>query len=257
MGMALKVARIPYLSCEPFYFEMERRGVELYDMAPSAVAGAVARGEIDAGPMPLVDSLHMDEQFRFLSGFCLATVRRASSVALHSKRPIHELTGAHIGIPGEAATSALLLKVLLTLKHHVQPAAYVTPEDASDAFLLIGSEGLRQRYGVWDYPHTYDLGEEWAQWTGLPFVFARWVVRQALDRKEVASLEDALYTGMQDWADGLFRAAEGRENVLMHPRDILEYTQGIRYFLGVPEQRAIERFKHYLEQLEQLNAHAV
>jgi predicted solute-binding protein len=43
----------------------------------------------------------------------------------------------------------------------------------------------------------------------------------------------------------------------MHPRDILEYTQGIRYFLGVPEQRAIERFKHYLEQLEQLNAHAV
>ena len=31
--MALKVARIPYLSCEPFYFEMERRGVELYDMS--------------------------------------------------------------------------------------------------------------------------------------------------------------------------------------------------------------------------------
>jgi predicted solute-binding protein len=59
---------------------------------------------------------------------------------------------------------------------------------------------------------------------------------------------------MQDWADGLFHAAEGRANVLMHPRDILEYTQGIRYFLGVPEQRAIERFKHYLEQL---HIHAV
>jgi chorismate dehydratase len=254
MFMALKVARVPYLSCEPFYFEMERRGVELYDMVPSALAGAATRGEIDAGPMPVVDCFHLDEQFRLLSGFCLATVRKASSVALHSKRPIHELTGASIGIPEEAATSALLLKVLLTLKHRVQPAAYATLGDANDAFLLIGSEGLRQRYGVWDYPHTYDLGEEWSQWTGLPFVFARWVVRKALDRKEVTSLEDALYTGMQDWADGLFRAAEGRDDVLMHPRDILEYTQGIRYFLGVSEQRAIDRFKHYLDQL---HAHEV
>ena len=35
----------------------------------------------------------------------------------------------------------------------------------------------------------------------------------------------------------------------MHPRDILEYTQGIRYFIGVPEQRAIDRFQQYLNQL--------
>ena len=135
-----------------FYFEMERRGVELYDIVPSALAGAAARGEIDAGPMPLVDCFHLDERFRFLSGFCLATVHRASSVALHSKRPIHELTGASIGIPDEAATSALLVKVLLTLKHDVQPAAYVPFGETNDAFLLIGSEGLRQRHGVWDYP---------------------------------------------------------------------------------------------------------
>jgi chorismate dehydratase len=247
--MALRVARIPYLSCEPFYFEMARRGIELCDIVPSAMAGAAARGEIDAGPMTLVDCFHLDDRFRFLSGFCLATVRRASSVALHSKRPIDELTDARIGIPDEAATSAFLLKVLLTLKHRVQPAAYTTLGDANDAFLLIGSEGLRQRHGIWDHPHTYDLGEEWSQWTGLPFVFARWVVRKTLDRNEVTSLEDALYTGMQDWADGLFRAAEGRDDVLMHPRDILEYTQGLRYFLGVPEQRAIERFRHYVEQL--------
>jgi chorismate dehydratase len=252
MGMALKVARIPYLSCEPFYFEMERRGFELYDMVPSEMAGAIGQGEIDAGPLPLADCFQLDEQYRFLSGFCLATVRKTSSVALHSKRPMHELTGADIGIPAEAATAALLLKALLTLKHHVQPAAYVMSDEASDAFLLIGSEGLRQRHGVWDYPHTYDLGEEWWQWTGLPFVFARWVIRKALDRQAAAALEDALYTGMQDWADGLFRAAEGRDDVLMHPRDILEYTQGIRYFLGVPEQRSIERFQQCVEQLKSL-----
>jgi chorismate dehydratase len=248
--MALKVGRLPYLSCEPFYFEMERRGIELHDLVPSALVEAAARGEIDAGPMPLVDWFRLDDQFHFLSGFCLATIHRAGSVMLHSKLPIHELSGARIAIPSEAATSSLLLKVVLTLRYQVQPAAYVTRDDAYDAFLLMGSEGLRHRYGVPDYPHTHDLGEEWSRWTGLPFVFARWMVRKTLDRKEVAVLEDTLYAGLQDWADGLFRSSESRDDVLMHPRDVLEYTQGLRYFIGVPEQRAIDRFARYLEQLK-------
>ena len=247
--MALKVARLPYLSCEPFYFAMERRGIALYDMAPSALASAAAKGKIDAGPMPLVDCFRMDEQFRFLSGFCVATIRKAGSVVLHSKPPIQELTGARIGISGEAATSFRLLQVVLALKYHVQSAAYVTLEDSYDAFLLIGNEGLRQRFGVRDYPHSYDLGDEWSQWTGLPFVFARWMVRKAINPNKAAVLEDTLYVGLQDWADGLFRSSDARDEVLMHPRDILEYTQGLRYFIGVPEQRAIDLFQRYLNQL--------
>ena len=51
----MKVGRIPYLSCEPFYFDMERRGIALSDVVPSAMAGAVAQGDIDAGPVPLAD----------------------------------------------------------------------------------------------------------------------------------------------------------------------------------------------------------
>lgn len=245
----MTVGRIPYLSCEPFYFTMERRGIALCDVVPSALARAAAQGEIDAGPLPLVDCFRLDERFRFLSGFCVATIRKAGSVVLHAKRPIQELSGARIAIPGEAATSFRLLQVLLALKYQVQPAAYGPLDDASDACLLIGNAGLRQRHGLLDYPHTYDLGAEWSQWTSLPFVFARWIVRKDLDRKAVAVLEDALYEGLQDWADGLFRSSTARNDLLMHPRDILEYTQGLRYFIGVTEQRAIDRFQHYLDQL--------
>jgi chorismate dehydratase len=245
----MKVGRIPYLSCEPFYFDMERRGIALYDLAPSALAGAVARGEIDAGPVPLADCFRLTAHCRFLSGFCLATIRQARSVVLHARHPIEALSGARIGIPGEAATSFRLLQVLLALKYQVQPAAYVTLADAYDACLLIGNEGLRQRGGIEEYPYTDDLGEAWYQWTGLPFVFARWMTRKDMDPKATAVLEDALYVGLQDWADGLFRSAAARDDVLMHPRDILEYTQGIRYFIGVTEQRAIDRFRHYLDQL--------
>ena len=245
----MKVGRIPYLSCEPFYFEMERRGMALYDVVPSAMAGAIAQGEIDAGPVPLSDCFRLTDHVRFLSGFCVATIRKTGSVMLHAKQPLEALSGARIGIPGEAATSVRLLQVLLTLKYQVQPAAYVSLAEAYDAFLLMGNDGLRRRGGAREYPYIYDLGEEWHQWTGLPFVFARWIVRQDLDRTAALVLEDALYGGLQDWADGLFGFSRSREDIQMHPRDILEYTQGIRYFIGVTEQRSIDRFRQYLDQL--------
>jgi chorismate dehydratase len=248
--MALTVGRVPYLSCEPFYFAMERRGIALYDVMPSGLGGAAARGKIDAGPMPLAECFRLDERFRLLSEFCVATIRRAGSVVLHAKHPIQELSGGRIGIPSEAATSFRLLQVLLSLKYRLPSATYVPLEDSCDAFLLVGNAGLRQRHGVPNYPHTYDLGEEWYQWTGLPFVFARWIIRKAIDPTEAAVLEDTLYAGLQDWADGLFRSSDSRDELLMHPRDILEYTQGVRYFIGVTEQRAIELFRRYLAQLE-------
>jgi chorismate dehydratase len=245
----MKVGRIPYLSCEPFYFEMERRGMALHELVPSALARAAAQGEIDAAPISLADCARLADNFRFLSGFCVATIRKAGSVMLHSKRPIEALTDACIGISSEAVTAPRLLQVLLALKYQVQSTTYVTLEEAHDAFLLMGNEGLRQRGGTAAYPYMYDLGEQWHQWTGLPFVFARWMVRKDLDRKEVAMLEDALYVGMQDWADGVFHPSSVRDDLFMHPRDILEYTQGIRYFIGVTEQRSMERFQQYLNQL--------
>jgi predicted solute-binding protein len=214
------------------------------------VAEAVEAGKIDAGPASLVDCFRLQGEYRLLSGFCLATIRKAGSVLLHAKQPIEALSGARIGITSAAATSFRLLQILLALKYQVQPDAYVTLEEPYDACLLIGNEGLRQRFGILEYPHTYDLGEEWHAWTGLPFVFSHWLVRTDIDPKEIVGLEDALYVGLQDWADGLFRFAKSRDDLLMDGRDILEYTQGIRYFSGRPEQKAMDLFRQYLEQID-------
>ena len=83
----------------------------------------------------------------------------------------------------------------------------------------------------------------------IHLVFSRWIVRNDVDPKDANLLEDALYTGMQDWADGLFHLSEPRDRVRMHPQDILEYTQGLRYFIGVPEQKAMDLFRQYVGQL--------
>ena len=103
-----------------------------------------------------------------------------------------------------------LLQVLLRVKYQVQPAAYGLLQTAHDAFLLIGDQALRQRRGTPGFPYTYDLGAEWQAWTGLPFVFARWMVRKN-GCSNKAMLEEALYVGLEDGVEALYQVAEPRK----------------------------------------------
>ena len=247
--MTLKVGRIPYLEYEPLYFDMARRGIAMSAMVPSQLAAAAAAGAIDAGPVPLVDCFQLEDRFQPVSGFCLACAKRAGNIFLYAKQPIEQLQGARIGITDETSTSLRLLQVLLSLHYHVQPAAYVTLQDPYDAFLLIGNRALRQRGGARGYPYTYDLGEAWSRWTGLPFVYARWIARKDLAPRDLAVLEDALYVGLEDGMDALYHPSEPRPDLLMRPRDMVAYLDGLRYFIGMAEQKAINQFRTYLAQL--------
>jgi chorismate dehydratase len=177
-------------------------------------------------------------------------VQRAGSSLLYSTKPITDLAGAHIGVTDEAATALRLLHVLLRVKYQVQPTAYGPLQAAHDAFLLIGNQALRQRRGASGFPYTYDLGAEWHAWTGLPFVFARWMVRKEAPAKDKALIEETLYVGLEDGVEILYQVAEPREDLLMLPRDIVTYIQGFRYYIGKSEQQAIDQFQRYLQQLE-------
>jgi chorismate dehydratase len=248
--MAIKVGRVPYIHCEPFYFDMERRGIELYEMMPSTLVSAAQEGEVDAGPMPLVDCFKLEDRFQPVSGFCVASMGPAGSVFLYSTRAIEELGGSRIGVTDEDSTAPKLLQVLLNLKYQAQPEEYVSLREPNDAFLLVGNRALRQRRGARGFPHKYDLGQEWSSWTGLPFVFSRWMVRKGLDSKDIALLEDTLYVGLEDGVDSLYHLNEPRDDLLMLPKDIVEYIQGIRYYIGLSEQKAIDQFRQYVEQLD-------
>jgi chorismate dehydratase len=162
------------------------------------------------------------------------------------------LAGARVGVIAEAVTAPKLLEVLLKLKYGVPPAEYVPlrPQEY-DAFLLIGNQALRQRRGARGFPHRYDLGQEWNSWTGLPFVFSQWVARNDMDSKELALLEDTLYVGLEDGVDALYHLNEPKDELLMLPRDVVNHLQGVRYFMGLSEQKGLNTFREYLKQLDQ------
>jgi chorismate dehydratase len=247
--MALRIGRVPYLHAEPFYVDMERRGLALTELVPRAVAVAAAHDDIDTGPVPLLECFRLEDRLQPVAGCSVASVQHAGSSLLFSTEPIAARAGAHIGVTDEASTALQLLHVLLRVKYRVQPAAYGPLEASHDACLLIGNQALRQRMGAPGFPHTYDLGAEWHAWTGLPFVFSRWMARKDVARKDRALLEEALYVGLEEGVDALCTLAKPRQDLLMLPRDIVTYIQGFRHYIGRSEQRAMDQFRHYLQQL--------
>lgn len=247
--MAIKVGRIQELNYEPFYIDMERRGIEIQDLPARETGPAVDRGDIDAAPVTLLESIQREDRFQPVAGFCVATLRNSESNILFSKSPIEQLAGASIAGAEEDSTAQALVNILLALKYRAEPADFVTSRDPHEATLFTGDQALRRRRGMREFPHRYDLGREWFDWTGLSFVFSRWIARNDLDPKDAALIEDTLYVGMEDGVDSLYHISEPRDRLLMLPKDIVQYVQGLRFFMGLSEQKSVELFRRYLDQL--------
>ncbi len=247
--MTTNVGRMPYLNSALFYQSMDESRFALHPLVPTAMAAAARRGEIDAGPIPLLDALALDDRFESLGGFCIATRERAASILLFSAVPIEALTGKRIAVTGETSTSVRLLKVLMGHRFRVRPEAYVTLEDEADAMLLIGDPALRARHGVEGLPYRYDLGEEWSRWTGLPTVFALWIVRRDLPQAEKSALESSLRAGLDAGIDALGEAVAGRPDLAMSGDEVRGYIEEFSYELRAAERESIETFTRLLGEL--------
>jgi chorismate dehydratase len=238
----VRIGRIPYLNCEPFFAHLAARpGVE---MAPRALGRAVGSGAVDAAPLSLVDLLDLGSHVVPLP-FGIAVRGPVQSVLLFSSRPALELGGATIGVTSETSTSVELLRVLLALRLEVEPARWVPADSPADAVLLIGDEALRARRQARDRPHRMDLAEEWTRWTGLPFVFARWGVRAAVAPDErralVADLEAALARALEPSA--MRAIAHRRRDTLLAEDEVFAYLRAFTYRLGPEEDKAIAEFR--------------
>ena len=237
------------LSFEPFYIDMERRGVQLVDIGLNRVADAIREGEIDGGPVPLCDSFEMEGFATPVSGFCLSAASRSGSNLFYSRVPIGDLDGGRVALSEVDSTTVQLLQVLLAKKYKLSTAELVQTTDEHDALIISGDAALRRRRGMRGYEHRYDLGDEWHRFTDLPFVFARWMRRSDMEHRDALVLEDTLYVGLEEGVDSLFHLSDPRENLLMLARDVMEYIIGYRYFVGLSEQKSIDLFRSYRDQV--------
>ena len=240
---------MPFLNSAVFYRYLPSGPWELTDMAPRAMAHAVERGELQAGPLPVVEVFHQEDTLRSLGGIGVAATGPATSVILFSRRPVEDIAGGRVGLTTESATSVRLVRILFRDWWRVEPEEYVDEDEPNDALVLIGDRAIRALTRLTGYPHRYDLGEEWHKLTGLPFVFAMWVARtdapSGLTGEFQAALETALERGM------------ARTDVIAAETSLFEgdqaraasYVRHFTYRLGEDEYRGMSEFRERLRSL--------
>ena len=230
---------LPYLNSEPFFACFE--GAELQPMMPTALGAVMLRGELDAGLLSLADALALGDAVDLLP-FGIATAGATGSVHVWSHRPLETLHGATIGVTSETSTSVRILRLLLERRHGVNDVRWTALDDGADAILLIGDEALRRRGRTSRFACCTDLGTEWAAWTGLPAVFAVWVVRRTRSDAARATLAAAIDRALTNGLAALDTIAARRRDTGITEAETVAYLRNFIYRFGPLEQRAIAHF---------------
>lgn len=182
-----RVGHIQFLNCLPLYWGLVHSGalldVELTKDTPDRLNDALIAGDLDIGPISLVEYLRHADSLLVLPDLAVGSDGPVLSVVLVSVVPLPSVRRVALG--STSRTSVLLARMLLEEEHGLAPSYEVMPPDLAlmlreaDAAVLIGDAALRATH---EAPgrglHVLDLGEAWRFWSGLPMVFAVWAARR-------------------------------------------------------------------------------
>ena len=211
----IRVGAVSYLNTKPLIYGFEKgmmkEEVDLLIDYPSKIGSMLLNNEIDVGLVPVAIIPEMKEHY-IISDYCIGSDGEVASVCLFSEAPLEKVQ--KILLDYQSRTSVSLLKVLIKEYWKIDVAFENTYGDYSSkicgatAGLVIGDRALAQRKIS---PYIYDLGLEWKNFTGLPFVFAAWISNKHLSDKFIYSFNEANNFGLnrindviKDYSDSSF-----------------------------------------------------
>jgi chorismate dehydratase len=183
-GPAVRIGAVSYLNSKPLIEGLSDLCPEarLILDVPSRLADQLSRGELDVALIPSVEAFS-DPEYQIVSDACVATRGDVLSVKLYSRVPLGTIRT--LALDQGSRTSAALTRIMLAERFGVEPELRKLPlgktvaDTDADAILLIGDRAIESPAET--FQATWDLGREWLDWTGLPFVFAMWVTRAGSD----------------------------------------------------------------------------
>jgi chorismate dehydratase len=186
---APRVAASSYLNTAPLIWSFargRRRGeVELVtDTAPARCADMLARGQVEAALVPVIEYQRLPET-AVVPGVCVGARREVHSVVLVTRgKRLEEVESVALSI--ESRTSAALIEVIFREFLGRAPRLEPFVPDLSnmlerhDAALVIGDPAMTfERRGL----RVYDMAALWREYTGLGFVFAMWMADAGASRR--------------------------------------------------------------------------
>ncbi|CCO25234.1 menaquinone biosynthetic enzyme MqnA/MqnD family protein [Maridesulfovibrio hydrothermalis] len=261
----VKVGRISYLNVLPIYYPLEsgliKNNFEFLYGPPAQLNKMMAEGLMHISSTSSIEYLRHSEQYKLLPDIAIGSRGPVQSVLMLSRKPVEELKGCKIIVSSQTHTSAALLHILLTEHIPVHPeyetgnaTELLETGERPDAILTIGDEALNLRNHA-DYPYKFDLGEEWINWTGLPFIFGVWLVRRdAADKTQVKDAIRSLIKGKKWGQQNIERMSEiTSEKSILSPKEMKSYFNGLVYDLGEKEVEGLKVFAKYLHKTGQIS----
>ena len=253
--MSVRIGAVSYLNTKPLIEGLADRlepGHLFLDL-PSHLADQLHHGQLDVALIPSVEYFRGPSTWSIISDACIACRGPVRSVQLLFRCPPEEVRT--LALDEGSRTSAALSQVLLFERYGLRPrllplpitADYETAE--ADAILIIGDRAMQ--VDSTRYVTTWDLGEEWCRWTGLPFVFAMWIASTtgSIDTEALHDEEDTVSQLLQDSRNrgvANVRQIANREATKYHltSEDCLRYfTEQLHFQLGPSERAGLERFR--------------
>jgi chorismate dehydratase len=185
-----RVGHIQFLNCLPLYWGLARTGtlldLELTKDSPEKLSEQLVRGDLDIGPVTLVEFLKNADDLVAFPDIAVGCDGSVMSCEIVSQVPLEQLDGRRVALGSSSRTSVRLAQLLLEEQYGVRPDYYQCQPDLSlmmreaEAGVVIGDVGLRAYLRDLPSPElaVHDLGQMWKEHTGLPFVFAVWAVRK-------------------------------------------------------------------------------
>jgi len=178
-----RISAISYLNTAPLMWDFEHgvagSAFEISYTLPAQCAASLRDRSADIGIIPAAAYCSIPD-LAIIPGVAIASRRAVRSILLVSKVQVDKIRT--VALDTSSMTSVALTKVLFAKWWGGERTfSAMSPDigqmlEQHDAGLVIGDPALqidRSRY------FTYDLAEEWIRFTGKPFVFAFWAVRQA------------------------------------------------------------------------------
>ena len=227
-----RIGSVPYLNARPL---VEGLADQLVFDVPSRLADRFAAGELDAALLPVYEAVS-HEHALIADDMAIASRGEVFSVFLAHREPLSEIET--VALDPASHTSNHLLQCLFAEFLGLEPEYATEPADERQARLLIGDPAIRFRQAHsgdgWKF---LDLGAEWMRCTGLPFVFACWVLRE--DVRDAEAMASALREVKQRGLAARGRIASEHEDAEFVKHYLMHY---IRFDLGAEEKQAIALF---------------
>ena len=238
----IKISAVAYTNTKPFIYGISHSELlEKIDLSldiPSDCAAKLINQQVDIGLIP-VAAIPFVPNANIISDYCIGSVGAVNSVFIFSNLPVEEIKS--VRLDSHSRTSNNLAKVLLKFYWKKDVAFTTDINTATDAIVLIGDRTFGQKES---YPFVYDMGEEWMNFTGLPFVYAAWVANKEIDPSFVKEFNEAL-------SIGLAQRNELLNQLPVHQGfDLRDYLfNKLDFDLSAKKREALELFLSYISRL--------